>query len=255
MDSTCKFVGYRARYRSALHCYTQWLYTTCHNRVNEQGCPGISFCPVLTTIDYTSCFSSLKGIEYPTWSQKDTISTTENLNQQLDTFPYAPWPDRWVPPPLTLGIRATARPVPHDSALVWWPAIRDTAWGCLLFLAMLVCTNCTTSRRIGTLNTAGSFIKAFAWPSSSNTDTRGLADWIQQLPRNKSIDERETEAYVYYNNKSYTTPDCTHHGVRANFTATLRWTTIPSFRQQHYNLYTTPTRHTRSLLRMRRFIT
>ena len=28
-------------------------------------------------------------------------------------------PDLWVPPPLTRGIRATARPVPQDSALVW----------------------------------------------------------------------------------------------------------------------------------------
>ena len=27
--------------------------------------------------------------------------------------------DLWVPPPLTLGILATARPVPHDSAEVW----------------------------------------------------------------------------------------------------------------------------------------
>lgn len=27
--------------------------------------------------------------------------------------------DLWVPPPRTLGIRATARPVPQDSALVW----------------------------------------------------------------------------------------------------------------------------------------
>lgn len=40
---------------------------------------------------------------------------------QKDTFPKAPWPERWVPPPLTRGIRATALPVPQDSALVWWP--------------------------------------------------------------------------------------------------------------------------------------
>lgn len=34
-------------------------------------------------------------------------------------FPKAPWPDLWVPPPRTRGIRATARPVPQDSAEVW----------------------------------------------------------------------------------------------------------------------------------------
>lgn len=38
-----------------------------------------------------------------------------------DTFPKAPCPERWVPPPRTRGIRATALPVPQDSALVWWP--------------------------------------------------------------------------------------------------------------------------------------
>lgn len=36
-------------------------------------------------------------------------------------LPNAPWPERLVPPPLTRGIRATARPVPHDSADVWCP--------------------------------------------------------------------------------------------------------------------------------------
>jgi hypothetical protein len=47
------------------------------------------------------------------------------------------WPERWVPPPPTRGIRATARPVPQDSALVWWPAFSLTAYACRLFLAML----------------------------------------------------------------------------------------------------------------------
>ena len=34
-------------------------------------------------------------------------------------LPNAAWPERWVPPPPTRGIRATARPVPQDSAEVW----------------------------------------------------------------------------------------------------------------------------------------
>eukprot|EP00906_Rhabdomonas_costata_P026362 RCo037542 len=42
-----------------------------------------------------------------------------NLCPPRHMFPKAPWPERWVPPPLTRGIRATARPVPQDSALVW----------------------------------------------------------------------------------------------------------------------------------------
>uniref|UniRef100_A0A0A9FGU4 60S ribosomal protein L4 n=1 Tax=Arundo donax TaxID=35708 RepID=A0A0A9FGU4_ARUDO len=42
-------------------------------------------------------------------------------------LPKAPWPARWVPPPGTRGIRDTARPVPQDSADVWWPARRETA--------------------------------------------------------------------------------------------------------------------------------
>lgn len=46
-------------------------------------------------------------------------------------------PDRWVPPPPTRGIRATARPVPQDSALVWCPAFSLTEYACLLFFAML----------------------------------------------------------------------------------------------------------------------
>lgn len=47
----------------------------------------------------------------------------ESMYNEKDTFPKAPWPERWVPPPLTRGIRATALPVPQDSALVWWPEI------------------------------------------------------------------------------------------------------------------------------------
>lgn len=42
-----------------------------------------------------------------------------NMRPPLHIFPNAPWPERCVPPPRTRGIRATARPVPHDSAEVW----------------------------------------------------------------------------------------------------------------------------------------
>merc|ERR1719427_2498095 len=45
-----------------------------------------------------------------------------NMRPPRHMLPKAPWPDLWVPPPLTLGILATALPVPQDSALVWWPA-------------------------------------------------------------------------------------------------------------------------------------
>ena len=51
------------------------------------------------------------------------------VGEKQDTFPKAPWPDRWVPPPRTRGIRATARPVPQDSALVWWPGTHGTQSG------------------------------------------------------------------------------------------------------------------------------
>ena len=44
-----------------------------------------------------------------------------NIRPPLHMLPKAPCPDLWVPPPRTRGIRATARPVPHDSALVWCP--------------------------------------------------------------------------------------------------------------------------------------
>lgn len=53
-------------------------------------------------------------------------SGKNSCNHQEDTFPKAPWPERWVPPPLTRGIRATALPVPQDSALVWWPKTHIT---------------------------------------------------------------------------------------------------------------------------------
>merc|ERR1719220_3404536 len=39
-----------------------------------------------------------------------------NMRPPLHMLPKAACPDLWVPPPLTLGILATVRPVPQDSA-------------------------------------------------------------------------------------------------------------------------------------------
>mmetsp|Transcript_13766 Transcript_13766/g.39155 ORF Transcript_13766/g.39155 Transcript_13766/m.39155 type:complete len:243 (+) Transcript_13766:322-1050(+) len=50
-----------------------------------------------------------------------------NMRPPRHMFPKAPWPARCVPPPETRGIRATARPVPQDSADVCSPACFDTA--------------------------------------------------------------------------------------------------------------------------------
>lgn len=84
-----------------------------------------------------------------------------NIRPERHWLPKAACPARWVPPPDTRGIRATARPstfdhephvcdeavvglfnipVPQDSAEVWWPAFSLTAYGCLLFLAIPECT-------------------------------------------------------------------------------------------------------------------
>merc|ERR1719235_1635490 len=41
-----------------------------------------------------------------------------NIPPPRHMLPKAAWPERWVPPPGTRGMRATARPVPHDSAAV-----------------------------------------------------------------------------------------------------------------------------------------
>ncbi|CAJ1014357.1 hypothetical protein IOCL2690_000037300 [Leishmania lindenbergi] len=54
------------------------------------------------------------------------------------------------------GIRATARPVPHECAEWFMPDRRFTAYAWREFFAMFVCTNCTMSLRIGAVNTAGS---------------------------------------------------------------------------------------------------
>lgn len=50
-----------------------------------------------------------------------------NILPFLHMFPKAAWPDRLVPEPPTRGIRATARPVPHDSAECLMPALNLTA--------------------------------------------------------------------------------------------------------------------------------
>lgn len=51
--------------------------------------------------------------------QRRQILVGANIRPPRHMLPKAPWPDRWVPPPPTRGIRATARPVPHDSAEVY----------------------------------------------------------------------------------------------------------------------------------------
>merc|ERR1712001_652314 len=80
-----------------------------------------------------------------------------NILPPRHMLPKAAWPDRWVPPPRTRGIRATARPVPQDSAEVCSPAIFLTPVACRAFLRRLVCTKLTRSDRIGALKTAGVF--------------------------------------------------------------------------------------------------
>ena len=42
-----------------------------------------------------------------------------NMPPSRHMLPKTPEPEDWVPPPLTLGILATARPVPQLSALCW----------------------------------------------------------------------------------------------------------------------------------------
>ena len=51
----------------------------------------------------------------------------------LHILPKAPYPALDVPLPEILGIRATALPVPHDSAECFIPALGSTAWAYLLF--------------------------------------------------------------------------------------------------------------------------
>merc|ERR550532_3908160 len=83
-----------------------------------------------------------------------------NIRPPRHMFPKAAAPDRWVPPPRTRGIRATARPVPQDSAEVCSPAIFFTPVACRAFFRRLVWTKLTRSLRIGALKTAG----VLTWP-------------------------------------------------------------------------------------------
>lgn len=53
-------------------------------------------------------------------------------------LPKAAYPALWVPDPETLGILATALPVPHDSAECIIPAFNATPCAYLLFLLRLV---------------------------------------------------------------------------------------------------------------------
>ena len=61
-----------------------------------------------------------------------------NIRPPRHMLPKAPWPERWVPPPCTRGMRDTARPVPHDAADGILPAYLLTQYGWRLFFAMLV---------------------------------------------------------------------------------------------------------------------
>lgn len=49
-----------------------------------------------------------------------------NILPFLHMLPKAAYPDLWVPDPPTLGILATALPVPQDSALCILPAVVET---------------------------------------------------------------------------------------------------------------------------------
>lgn len=68
-----------------------------------------------------------------------------NILPFLTILPKAAYPDLLVPLPDTLGILATALPVPHDSAECFIPALLFTPWAYLLFLAKFEWTNYTKS--------------------------------------------------------------------------------------------------------------
>jgi len=85
-----------------------------------------------------------------------------NIRPFLHIFPNAAYPERWVPLPDTLGILATALPVPQDSAECFIPERGLTPRGWRRFLLMLLCTNYTISRRMGALKTPGRAILSLA---------------------------------------------------------------------------------------------
>mmetsp|Transcript_19336 Transcript_19336/g.61646 ORF Transcript_19336/g.61646 Transcript_19336/m.61646 type:complete len:200 (+) Transcript_19336:750-1349(+) len=79
-----------------------------------------------------------------------------NMRPPRHMLPYAPWPERCVPPPCTRGMRDTARPVPHEDAAHDLPAYLLTEYGCRLFLERATVTWWTTSGRTGARKTPGS---------------------------------------------------------------------------------------------------
>jgi len=79
-------------------------------------------------------------------------------------LPKAAYPALEVPDPETLGILATALPVPHDSAECIIPAFFATPWAYLLFLAKLEWTKWTISNLIGAVKTPG---KVYEAPSTT----------------------------------------------------------------------------------------
>merc|ERR1719478_853815 len=50
----------------------------------------------------------------------------ENIRPPRHMLPKAAWPERWVPPPWTRGIRETARPVADDAAVGASPSTPNT---------------------------------------------------------------------------------------------------------------------------------
>jgi hypothetical protein len=70
-------------------------------------------------------------------------------------LPKAACPFLLVPDPETLGILATALPVPQDSAECFIPALGSTPWAYLEFLLRLAWTKDTISSLKGAVNTPG----------------------------------------------------------------------------------------------------
>lgn len=87
-----------------------------------------------------------------------------NILPDLHILPKAAYPALWVPDPETLGILATALPVPQDSAECIIPEYLVIPWAYLLFLDKLACTNQTISNLIGAVKTAG---KVYDAPSNT----------------------------------------------------------------------------------------
>merc|ERR1719148_599052 len=78
-----------------------------------------------------------------------------NMPPPRHMFPKAPCPARCVPPPGARGTRATARPVPQDSAAVSYPTLAPTARGWRLFFETFKWTYRTQSGLKGEAKTCG----------------------------------------------------------------------------------------------------